>query len=74
METRNCSLARSSGEGPFLLVCTYDDFPNDISSCSSTLMPFLVYAATGFVGEERGTTPVWKVLYVGINPGGNIAS
>ena len=69
MDTRKFSLARSSGGGPFLLVCTSDAVLNNFYSCSSSSMSLLMYFSTLFVGEERGTNPMCQVLYVVIDPG-----
>ena len=56
---------------PFLRVCTSAALLNDISSCYSYSVSLLIYIAMLFVGAKRGSTTIWKVLYVGINPGGN---
>lgn len=44
---------------------------NGIPSYSSSYMYLLVYVNTHVVGAEIGSTTVWHVLYVGINPGVN---
>ena len=46
METRNCSLSRSSGGVTFLLLSTYSAVPNYISLCYSSSMSLLIYVAT----------------------------
>ena len=69
METRNCSLVRSSVGGNFLLVYTYSIVPNYISLCSYSSVSLLIYVSTCFFGAERGTNPTRQLLYVGINTG-----
>ena len=71
MDTINCSLVRSIGCGPFRLVCKYDSFPDDISSCSFSSLSLMIYFAMWFFGLEIGTTPMWQLLYVGVNTGVN---
>ena len=68
MEMRNFTLGKSSGGGPFPLVCKYSAVLNNISSCSSSSMSLLIYVATYFVGEEGRVTPMWQVLCIGITP------
>ena len=67
----NFSLVSSSGGCSLLLFCKYAAVPNNISLCYFSFMSFLIYVVTLFLGAERGTTPMWQVLYVGINPGRN---
>ena len=50
---------------------TYTGFLGVIPSYSYSSVSFMVYVATCFFGSEIGITPVWKVLYVGINHGVN---
>ena len=60
METRKCSLVRSSGGGPFLFVGTYAAVSNGIYSCTSYSMYLLIYPPQWFVGEERASSIFWR--------------
>ena len=57
--------------GSLPIICTSADVLNDIYSRSYFSVSLMIYVATYLVGVERGGTPMWKVLYVGINPRGN---
>ena len=70
IETRNCLLLSSSDVCTLLIVCTYSAVLAYISPCSSSYMSFLIYVAMCFLGLYRGINPMWKLLYVGINPWG----
>ena len=67
------SLVNYSGLYTLILVCTYAVVMDDIFSCSYFSVSILICVSTCFVGEEIGTTPMWQVLYVGINPGGHFS-
>ena len=54
MDTIKCSLVRSSGRGPFLLVRKYASAPNEISSCCSSYMPLLIYVARDLLVHREG--------------------